>query len=145
MRTTVRSPESFLFPAEGKEIGVLLIHGFTGTTAELRPLGKHLHAEGYTVHAPLLKGHGVSPEKMACTTWVDWWVSAREGYERLKQEGCQQIVVMGLSMGGLLALKIAQYQPVIGIATLCAPIKVRDKRLGMVRFLQHVIDRKSVV
>jgi carboxylesterase len=142
MKTTVRSPEPFLFPA-GKEIGVLLIHGFTGTTAELRPLGKHLHAQGYTVHAPLLKGHGVSPENMSCTTWVDWWASAREGYERLKQEGCQEIVVMGLSMGGLLALKIAQYQPVLGIATLCAPIKVRDKRLGMVRYLQHVMPYKK--
>jgi carboxylesterase len=143
MKTSVRSPESFLFPAQEKDVGVLLIHGFTGTTAELRPLGTHLYHAGYTVHAPLLKGHGVTPEEMECTTWVDWWVSAREGYEKLKKEGCKRIVVVGLSMGGLLAFKIAQYQPVLGLATLCAPIKVRDKRLGLVRYLQYVMPYKK--
>lgn len=144
MKTSMRSPEAFLFRSEQqKEVGVLLIHGFTGTTAELRPLGRHLFQAGYTVCAPLLKGHGITPEEMRCTTWVDWWVSAKEGYERLRSEGCKHIVVVGLSMGGLLALKIAQYAPVLGIATLCAPVKVRDKRMGLIQYLQYVLPYKK--
>jgi carboxylesterase len=138
MNFKARKPETFLFEGN-KEIGILLIHGFTGTTAELRPMGEFLHAEGYTVHAPLLKGHGVTPEEMLCTTWVDWFTSARKGYEKLKDRGCEQIVVIGLSMGGLLTLKMAQLHDVLGMVTLCAPIKVRDRRMGMVRYLQHVM------
>jgi carboxylesterase len=144
MKTSMRSPEAFLFRSEQqKDVGVLLIHGFTGTTAELRPLGKHLNQKGYTVYAPLLKGHGVNPEEMKCTTWVDWWVSAKEGYERLRDEGCKHIVVMGLSMGGLLAMKIAQYEPVMGIATLCSPVKVRDRRIGLTEYLQYILPYKK--
>lgn len=143
MKTSMRLPESFLFRSEQQEIGVLLIHGFTGSTAELRPLGKHLNQAGYTVHAPLLKGHGVTPEEMRSTTWIDWLVSSKEGYDRLEAEGCKNIIVIGLSMGGLLALKIAQYAPVLGIATLSAPIKVRDKRIGLSEYLQYVLPYKK--
>lgn len=137
MKISVRSPEPFLFEADDKQIGILLIHGFTGTTAELRPLGEYLHREGYTVHAPLLKGHGVTPEEMRCTSWVDWYTSAEEGYRRLREVGCQEIIAIGLSMGGLLTLKLAQFHELLGMATLCAPIKVRDKRMGMVRYAQY--------
>ncbi|GGK23694.1 carboxylesterase [Caldalkalibacillus thermarum] len=138
MRQMQAQPAPFLFKADGSTTGVLLIHGFTGTTLELKPLGRHLHAAGWTVHAPLLKGHGVTPEEMGCTTWVDWFVSARDGYRLLREEGCELVVVVGLSMGGLLALKIAQHEPVAGIVTLCAPLKVRDPRLSLARYLQYM-------
>lgn len=126
-----------------ERVGVLLIHGFTGTTAEMQPLSRFLADEGYTVHAPLLKGHGCTPEEMACTSWVDWYVSAEKGYERLQEEGCTHIVPIGLSMGGILALKMAQRRPVKGLATLCSPIRVRDRRLWLVRYLQHVVAYKK--
>jgi len=137
MKISQRSPEPFLFETENKEFGILLVHGFTGTTAELRPLGTYLHKEGFTVHAPLLKGHGVTPEEMNCTTWVDWYSSAEEGYHRLKEIGCRKIIVIGLSMGGLLTLKLAQHHDVFAMVTLCAAIEVKDKRMGLVRYVQY--------
>ncbi|WP_202079141.1 alpha/beta hydrolase [Caldalkalibacillus salinus] len=131
-------PQPLTLKATDSKVGVLLIHGFTGTTNEIRELGEYLHAQGYTVHAPLLKGHGCTPEEMACTTWVDWWVSAKTGYSHLKALGCEHIVPVGLSMGGLLSLKIAQYERVLGIVTLCAPIKVHDRRMGLAQYLYHL-------
>ncbi|MDQ0338422.1 carboxylesterase [Caldalkalibacillus uzonensis] len=132
-------PAPLMLTADQSPVGVLLLHGFTGTTLELEPLGRHLHAEGWTVHAPLLKGHGLTPEEMGCTTWVDWFVSAKEGYRRLLEEGCAHIVVVGLSMGGLLAIKVAQHEPVVGIVTLCAPMRVRDPRLSLAKYAQYVL------
>lgn len=140
---SVIKPKSFYLPGKQQEIGVLLLHGFTGTTYELKSLGEALQEQGYSVYAPLLKGHGDSPEKMLETCWVDWFVSAQNGYDYLKEKGIKQIVAIGLSMGGLLTLKLAQHRSLAGMVTLCAAIKVRDKRMGMVRYLKHVFPYKK--
>lgn len=134
-------PQSFMYKGAG-DTGVLLIHGFSGSTYELEELGQILHRLGLTVHAPLLKGHGSSPEEMGLTSWRDWWQSAQEGYRALQEQGCTRIFVIGHSMGGLLALKVAHDEEVAGLITLCAPIKVRDKRMAFVRFLQYVLPYK---
>ena len=60
------------FFLSGSRTGCLLLHGFTSTPAELRPLGEALHRAGYTVHAPLLPGHGTSPEDLLHITYCDW-------------------------------------------------------------------------
>ena len=49
---------------EGGEVGILLIHGFTATTAEVRPLAEFLHKNGYTVAGPLLPGHYTKPDDL---------------------------------------------------------------------------------
>ena len=51
--------ETFLLEGNNGK-AVLLLHGYTGTTAEMRPLGNHLHSLGYTVLCPRLPGHGTS-------------------------------------------------------------------------------------
>lgn len=132
-------PQSIILTGKKKNIGILLIHGFTGSTNEMQPMAEFLHQAGYSVCAPLLAGHGTSPELMNNTGWVDWFASAKEGYIQLRQTGCQHIVVVGLSMGGLLALKMAQHFPVIGIVTLCTPVIVRDKRMPMARYIQKMV------
>ncbi|MDQ0167712.1 alpha/beta hydrolase [Bacillus horti] len=137
----MEKPTSFTYRGD-RQIGVLLIHGFSGSTKELTGLGRILHEQGLTVHAPLLKGHGLTPEEMGKTTWVDWWGSVKEGYQQLVREGCTSIFVIGHSMGGLLALKLAQYEKIEGIVTLCAAMKVRDKRFAIVSLLQHMIPYK---
>lgn len=134
-----RVPRPLCYLTEGSRLGILLIHGFTGTTNELAPLARHLHSRGYSVLAPLLKGHGETPEQMACTTWVDWFVSAREGYRRLRQAGCTSIVAIGFSMGGLLAIKLAQHEEVAGLVTLSTPVKVRDPRFSLAKYFQSLI------
>ncbi|AMA71805.1 MULTISPECIES: alpha/beta hydrolase [Aneurinibacillus] len=136
MKAKPRSPETFLYP--GGEAGLLLLHGFTGSTAEMQPMGRYFQRFGYTVYAPLLAGHGTTPEQMAKTRWPDWWQSAVDGYERLVREGCRQIVVAGLSMGGLLALRLSYYRPLQAVVSLNAPVDVRDKRIRWAKYVHYV-------
>ena len=100
--------EPFHFP--GNEIGVLVCHGFTGTTQSMRPLGEALAAAGYTVVGPRLAGHGVSPQAMARTGALDWIASVDEALETLRRR-CSQVFMTGLSMGGTLTLHAAARRP----------------------------------
>ena len=65
---------------EGGPDGVLLVHGLTATTAEVRPLAEDLHAAGYTVSGPLLPGHGTQPEDLNHVRWQDWLQTVEESY-----------------------------------------------------------------
>lgn len=105
---------------EGGPVGVLLVHGFTATTAEVRPLGRAIHARGYTVAGPLLPGHGTSPEDLNRVSWQDW-VGAVEAMYRHLQENCEVIIAGGESTGGLLALHLAAHHPEIAALLLYAP------------------------
>ncbi|ASR35392.1 esterase [Prauserella marina] len=89
------------------EVGVLLCHGFTGTPASMRPWGEHLAAEGFTVRCPRLPGHGTTWREMNRTTWTDWYDCVDAGFAALRGE-CESAFVFGLSMGGTLALRLAQ-------------------------------------
>jgi carboxylesterase len=100
--------EPFYFP--GSDVGVLVQHGFTGTTQSMRELGEHLAECGYTVYGPRLKGHGTHYEEMESTTYHDWIASAEAGYLMLREK-CSQIFIVGLSMGGTLALHLAHKYP----------------------------------
>lgn len=106
--TVVKGAEPFYF--EGNEIGILVIHGFTGSPQSMRYLGEQYAKAGFTVCGPRLKGHGTHYEEMEQTTYEDWIASVEEGYSWLK-ERCEQIVVTGLSMGGTLTLYMAEHYP----------------------------------
>jgi carboxylesterase len=86
--------------------GVLLCHGFTATTAEVRLLAQVLHAQGFTVAAPLLPGHGTTPQDSNRYTWQDWYASVEQTYQQLSAH-CQNVVVGGESTGALLVLRLA--------------------------------------
>lgn len=90
--------------------GCLLLHGFTATPYDMRFIGGHLHAADLSVCAVRLPGHATSPEDMAAHSWADWYAGAREGLQQLKQNA-SRIVVVGQSMGALLALKLAAEHP----------------------------------
>jgi len=92
--------------------GALLIHGFTATTAEVHLLGEYLHARGYTVSAPLLPGHGTTPDEMNRCTWRDWTRAVESAYVQLAAP-CERVFVCGESMGALLALFLASEHPEI--------------------------------
>ncbi|MEU3270719.1 alpha/beta fold hydrolase [Saccharomonospora sp. NPDC006951] len=89
------------------EVGVLLCHGFTGTPASMRPWGEHLAAQGFTVRCPRLPGHGTTWREMNRTTWTDWYDCVDAEFAALRSE-CESVFVFGLSMGGTLALRLAQ-------------------------------------
>lgn len=133
---SLQNPAPFDF--RGGKTGVLLIHGFTGTPSEMRPIGKYLSEKGYTVKAPLLAGHGTSPEDMMRTGMKDWIKSAGDAYFELKRQ-CEDVYVTGHSMGGILALHLASRLPVKGVISMCAPIMVRDRKAALSRFVTPFI------
>lgn len=88
------------------EVGCLLVHGFTGTPYEMRFLGEHLHAAGYSVGGVRLAGHATRVEELARCRWTDWYQSVEEGFDRLSGH-CSKIIGVGLSMGALLTVGLA--------------------------------------
>lgn len=104
------------------DIGVVLVHGFTGTPYEVRYLGEQLARAGYTVRAPLLPGHGTRVEDLDRTTWRDWAEAVERAVDGLRVR-CGQVAIVGQSLGGLLALHVASHRPDVAcVATLAAPL-----------------------
>lgn len=95
---------------DGGRIGVLLSHGFTGSPASMVPWGRDLAERGYTVSVPLLPGHGTSWKDMNKTGWADWYGEVDRALTELRAK-CDKVVVAGLSMGGCLALRLAEQRP----------------------------------
>ena len=95
------------YSAVGGPFGVLVLHGFTGSTATMRSLADALAAAGYTVELPCLPGHGRSVEELMKTTWTDWSTAALAAYDALSAR-CERVVVVGLSMGGALTAFVAE-------------------------------------
>lgn len=90
-------------------VGVLVCHGFTGSPHSMRPWAKHLAAQGWTVSLPLLPGHGTHWSDANRTTWRDWYSTIEAAFTDLKAK-CDKVFVVGLSMGGTLALRLAETQ-----------------------------------
>ncbi len=109
---------SFEWP--GNSTGILLFHGFTATTVEVRLMAKFLSDLGYTVKGPLLPGHGKTIDEMNRYSWKDLVNCAEESYQNLKSK-CDRVFVMGESMGGLLCLSLCSDHPEISGAMLFAP------------------------
>ncbi len=93
------------FERAGRTPAVLLLHGFTGSPYEVRPLGEALAARGLAVHAPLLPGHGTRPRDLALVAPGAWSAAAARAFDALRAEH-DRVVVAGLSMGALLALEL---------------------------------------
>lgn len=100
--------------------GVLLCHGFTATTAEVRPLAQRLFEHGYTIGAPLLPGHNTHPADLNRYKWQDWVVAVEAMYQELKST-CLNVVVGGESAGGLLSFYLAARHPEIRSVLAYAP------------------------
>jgi carboxylesterase len=95
---------------EGGRSGVLLIHGLTGTPMEMRLLGKGLNRAGFTVHGMQLAGHCGNVEDLLATGWRDWYASVEKAADDMLGK-VDHLFVGGLSMGALLALKLAADRP----------------------------------
>jgi carboxylesterase len=130
---------AFYFNRDGGPVGVLLLHGWTGSPPELRPMGEYLAAQGLVIHAPRLPGHGTQPEDLLTTTWQDWTGAARAALDALHAE-CETVFVGGLSMGGLLTLYLgATYpRPLAGLIPMSAAIFVYDWRRVLAPFARRI-------
>ncbi len=115
------SSEPFDLVGDG-DVGVLLLHGFTGTPWEVGYLGTQLAVAGYTVRAPRLPGHGTSLADLDTTTWEDWAVAVERALDELALR-CKRVAVVGQSLGGLLALHLAsRRKDVMCVASLAEPL-----------------------
>lgn len=135
-------PKPFTFKA-GKR-AVLMLHGFTGNSADVRMLGRFLHEKGYTCHAPIYKGHGVPPEELVHTGPEDWWQDVTNAYEFLKNEGHEEIAVVGLSLGGVFSLKLGYTVPVKGIVPMCAPMYIKSEEVMYQGVLSYAKEYKKL-
>ncbi|KGX86511.1 alpha/beta hydrolase [Pontibacillus marinus] len=116
----IKQPQPFTFEAGNR--AVLLLHGFTGHSADVRMLGRYLEKKGYTSHAPILSGHGQPAEEILKYTPADWWKDVRNALQHLKDKGYEEIAVAGLSLGGVLGLKLAYSEPIKGVTPMCSPM-----------------------
>ncbi len=99
------------FSADGTgelgRVGVLVSHGFTGSPFSMRPWAQYLADQGFTVRLPRLPGHGTTWQDLNRTPWTAWYAEIRKAYTDLESR-CDTVVMCGLSMGGALALKLAE-------------------------------------
>jgi carboxylesterase len=118
---------------EAGPTGVLLIHGFTATTAEIRPLAEALHAKGYTVSGPLLPGHKTNPLEINRCSWTDWVETVEKAYQELVTR-CDRVFIGGESMGGLLSLYLGIHHPQVAALLTYAPaLKTNMRRMDVLR------------
>ncbi|WP_432559147.1 alpha/beta hydrolase [Granulicoccus sp. GXG6511] len=128
------------FTGGSGRVGVVLCHGITGSPFSLRAFADHLVAEGYRVALPLLPGHGTSWQQLNRTSWHDWFAVVDGALRALRRE-CDEVFVMGISMGGALALRLAQVHPddVRGIVLVNPSLGTADKRYLFLPFLSRFV------
>lgn len=139
MKIKLQQPFTF----EGGKRAVLLLHGFTGNSADVRMLGRYLEKQGYTCHAPHYKGHGVPPEELVKTGPEDWWKDVMMAYDFLKSKGHEEIAVAGLSLGGVFSLKLGYTVPIKGIVSMCAPMYIKSEEMMFKGVLDYAREFKK--
>jgi carboxylesterase len=126
------------YSATGDGRGALVLHGFTGNPQSMRGLALVLADAGFTVEMPLLPGHGTDVADMVPTRWEDWSAAAEAAYLDLAARS-DAVVVVGLSMGGMLAVWLAEHHPEIAGLALVNPM-VAPPDAEAVGFVQAMID-----
>ena len=135
MVDVLEGAEAFEF--EGNDIGVLVIHGFTGSTQSMRYLGEQLHKKfGFTVVGPRLPGHGTSVADMATTGATDWVGEAERALKALAARK-SKVFVTGLSMGGTITLNLAwRHKEIVqGIAPIAGAVGILNDPMSGAMFL----------
>lgn len=117
-----RIADAFDLVGDDDDVGVVLVHGFTGSPFEVRYLGEQVARAGFTVRAPLLPGHGTSLADLDATTWKDWTEAVERAVDAMRVR-FPRVAVVGQSLGGLLALYLAAHRrDVACVASLAAPL-----------------------
>ncbi|MCH9670627.1 MAG: alpha/beta fold hydrolase [Gammaproteobacteria bacterium] len=134
-QSAVLSPSPYLLqPSKTSNgLGVVLVHGFLSSPAEVRPLAESLRAAGYPVFGVRLAGHGTSPWDLRDRTWDDWLDSVARGWA-LMQSMCDRVVLAGFSTGAGLALRFAASQPkgLAAVVAISAAVKFRNPAMSFV-------------
>lgn len=138
--TSALRPGAEPFAAAGDRTGFLLSHGFTGSPASMTPWARHLADQGHTVRVPRLPGHGTTWQEMNRTRWHDWYGELDTALTELRSQ-CDRVVLAGLSMGGCLALRLAEQRPtdVDALVLVNPAVNVRRLDIKLVPALQWIV------
>ncbi|MBW3547146.1 MAG: alpha/beta fold hydrolase [Actinobacteria bacterium] len=128
---------------EGGPVGVVVLHGFGGSPATVRPLAEALAGAGCSVELPRLPGHGTTVDDMVLTGFADWWAAAERAYLRLAAR-CPDVVVAGCSMGGTLAARLAARHPEVA-GLVCINPMARPADPALTEMIGLMVDAGEVV
>ncbi|MCM3274419.1 alpha/beta hydrolase, partial [Paenibacillus elgii] len=120
---------------------ILLLHSFTGTNRDVKHLAAELNDQGFSCYAPNYPGHGLLLKDFMTYNVDDWWEEVEKAYQFLVNEGYESISATGVSLGGLMTLKLAQHYPLKRIAVMSAPKEKSDD--GLIEHLVYYSQRMS--
>jgi carboxylesterase len=122
-----------------RRLGCVLVHGFTATPDEVRPLGDALAAAGFPCRAVRLPGHGTQVADLATVGHRDWLAAVGQAVRRMAADG-SPVALAGVSLGALLSLAVAGAgdPPVRALALLGTPLRFADERAALLRFVAWV-------
>jgi esterase/lipase len=132
--TATASGEPFLLmPPNPRPLGVVLVHGFLASPAEMRDFGEQLFELGFPVLGVRLKGHGTSPWDLRERSWQDWQESVGRGFA-IMAELAPRVALVGFSTGGALSLIHAAERParLAGVVAASVPMKFQDRGMRFV-------------
>lgn len=138
--TATEDPKPYLMvPNKSNKIGILLVHGFLSSPAELKYFAEKMYKKGHPVMGVRLAGHGTSPHDLAKRNWGDWLESVRRGY-KIISSFADEVIVIGFSAGGVLSILLAEEKPekLIGLASVAAPMALVDKGVAFIPMLHKM-------
>ena len=125
-------------------IGILFVHGFTGSPASMRPWAEYFALRGYSVRLPLLPGHGTSPMEMNKSTWEQWYSTAESAYLDLVGK-CNKVFIFSLSMGSALTLRLAALHQPAGIVLVNPLIQIKAINRILIPIVSRVVAMRPAV
>lgn len=120
----VKIPGKFHFNEGKKPYVVLMLHGFTGNTSDVRQLGRYLEKQDIPSYSFNYEGHGEAPEKILKSSPYIWYKQVVDTYDELKKH-YDRVFVVGLSIGGVLGLRLTLDREVEALATVCSPMSLK--------------------
>lgn len=128
-------------PIKSDNTKFILIHGFGGGVHEVKPLAEHLIGMGFDAVCPLLKGHSSTRKEMRMATCEDWIGSAEKELLNMMDNG-RNIILIGFSMGGLIAFNLACKYNVKAIVTINTPIYYWNLKQVFFNILDDLKNKK---
>lgn len=127
---TIKGPER-------ARVGVVLVHGLNGNRSDMEELEQLFLAQGMRVENILLPGHGTQVQEMLTIGWHDWASALQQAVRAFKLH-CDQVFLIGHSLGGALCLHVAAQEEISGVIAMCAPLYMRPWMLPAIRMVRQL-------
>ncbi len=125
---------------KSSDIGVFLVHGFTGSPAEMIPFAKKFENKNISVYCPRLAGHGTDIKDFVNTTVEQWYQSAFDQYLEFKSK-VKKTYLIGLSLGGQIATYLSYIAGCEKIAIFSTPYDLPDTKMKYAKFISFFIKK----